>query len=136
MPGKYFRVKYDNEYTDLKEIKVRVPPGSVLGPIHYFIYTSDLPQPKSATLTTFVDDKAILVVENDVETATKRLQNAVNAINKCIKKWKIKLNKTKLTHINITNEKIKPFSLKLNKGIIPYANTAKYLRMKPNAKLR
>lgn len=133
---RHFRVKYDNEYSNIKAIKAGVPQGSVLGPILYLIYTCDLPQPKQATVATFADDTAILVVDDDAEIANKKLQKVVNQINSWTKKWRIKLNESKSTYINFTNKKVNPLTLTLNNSNIPYANTAKYLGMNLDAKLR
>ena len=52
----YFRVKQGEEYSGLKPIKAAVPQGSVLGPVLYLIFTSDIPQPEGTTVVTFADD--------------------------------------------------------------------------------
>jgi hypothetical protein len=56
----YFRVKPGEEYSGLKPIKAGVPQRSVLGPLFYLIYTSDIPQPEGTTVATFADDTAIM----------------------------------------------------------------------------
>jgi hypothetical protein len=57
-----FRVKQQEAYSTIKEIKAGVPQGSVLGPILYLLYTWDIPQEEDITPVTFADDTAILAV--------------------------------------------------------------------------
>jgi hypothetical protein len=59
LSDRYFRVKQENEYSELKHIQAGVPQGSVLGPVLCLVYTSDLPQPEEATMATFADGTAI-----------------------------------------------------------------------------
>jgi hypothetical protein len=52
------------------------------------------------------------------------------------KKWRIKLNESKSVHIDFTNKRITQRPIYINGTQIPYANTAKYLGMTPDSKLR
>lgn len=36
-----FRIKHEDEYSELKEIEAVVPQGSDLGPVLYMLYTCD-----------------------------------------------------------------------------------------------
>jgi hypothetical protein len=131
----YFRVKQEDEYSGLKPIKVGVPQGSVLGPVLYPIYTSDLPQPEGTTVATFADGTAIMPVGN-VEEATEKLQRAADKINNWTRQWLIKLNEDKSPHLNFTNRRCHPIPIIMNGKTIPHSKTAKYLDMRLDAKLR
>jgi hypothetical protein len=52
------------------------------------------------------------------------------------RKWRMKLNESKSVHIDFTNNKIKQQPVFINGTKVPYANTAKYLGMNLDAKLR
>uniref|UniRef100_UPI002FDBF464 hypothetical protein n=1 Tax=Streptomyces sp. IBSBF 2390 TaxID=2903533 RepID=UPI002FDBF464 len=60
LSDRFFRVKVENEYSTLKEIHAGVPQGSILGPILYLIYTSDLPVMENIKVATFADDTALM----------------------------------------------------------------------------
>jgi hypothetical protein len=65
-----------------------------------------------------------------------RLQSAANKVAIWTRKWRIKLNGSKSVHIEFTNNKIKQQPIFINDTKVPYANTAKYLGMTLDAKLR
>ena len=129
LSDRYFRVKYEDEYSILKQMSSGVPQGSVLGPILYLLYTRDLPKQKDSIIATFADDTAIITIDDDVRTATKTLQKSINAVNEWTKKWRIKINDAKSTHTNFTNRKVDTIRITLNNNVIPYSNRVKYLGM-------
>jgi hypothetical protein len=123
-------------YSELKLIKAGVPQGSVLGPVLYLLYINDLPTTSNSTMATFADDTAAMAIRETVEISTRKLQSAVNKVAIWTGKWRIKLNVSKSVHIDFTNNKIKQQPISINGTKVPYANTAKYLRMNLDAKLR
>jgi hypothetical protein len=133
---RYFRVKLENEYSSLRKINAGVPQGSVLGPVLYLLYTADIPKPSGTTIATFADDTAILSTDKEAVNSKRKLQRATDEISNWTKLWRIKLNETKSTHIIFTNRKIDMLPIYLNSQQIPYANTAKYLGMTLDTKLR
>jgi len=54
------RTRIKGEVSALFPIKSGVPQGSVLGPLLYILFTSDLSQAPNVTIGTFADDTAIL----------------------------------------------------------------------------
>ena len=133
---RHFRIRQEDISTSLRRINAGVPQGSVLGPILYLIYTSDVPRCRGTTIATFADDTAILSTGTTIEEATNKLQNAINKVTNWTKKWRIKLNENKSQLMNFTNRKYVNQSVKINGKIIPVANTAKYLGMTLDSKLR
>lgn len=135
--NRIFRVKQEDEYSSFKDIKAGVPQGSVLGPILYLLYTSDIPETHNVKVATFADDTALLAVGKTMEESVGKLQQAANNIYDWTKKWRIRLNETKTVLVNFTNKRtIEHHPLVLNHSLIPYANTAKYLGMTLDAKLK
>jgi hypothetical protein len=135
--NRLFRVKQEEAYSDLKDIQAGVPQGSVLGPVLYVLFTSDIPNFEEAKLATFADDTALLTTGQDEVSSTRLLQKASNTIYEWTKTWKIKLNEAKSAHINFINKRLIDLpSLVINGTIVPYENKAKYLGMTLDAKLR
>jgi hypothetical protein len=133
---RYFRVKHETQYSELKEIKAGVPQGSVLGPLLYLLYTYDFPPIHNGFVGTFADDTAILTTNDTIEKCTETLQHAVTTVEEWTRKWRIKLNEIKTTHINFTNKKFDYKPIYINNQIIPHSNVAKYLGITLDTKLR
>uniref|UniRef100_A0A1B6CGK2 Reverse transcriptase domain-containing protein n=1 Tax=Clastoptera arizonana TaxID=38151 RepID=A0A1B6CGK2_9HEMI len=68
--------------------------------------------------------------------STEKLQTAINEIKRWTVKWRIKLNETKSVHVDFTNKRIDHKPVYINNQIVPYENSAKYLGMTLDAKLR
>lgn len=136
LSDRYFRVKKEESYSDLKDIQAGVPQGSVLGPVIYLLYTSDIPELEHRTIATFADDTAVMAVGDTHEEAADKLQRSIDHISNWTKTWRIKLNETKSIHINFTNKKDRYIPIRMNNVNIPYANTAKYLGMTLDVRLR
>lgn len=136
LENRLFRVKYEDEYSQLKQIKAGVPQGSILGPLLYLLYTSDIPELANTTMATFADDTAILSVASTEHESKQRLQQALNLVLEWTKKWHIKLNSAKSTHVDFTNKTLLRTPVYMDNVQVPYANTAKYLGITLDAKLR
>ena len=131
-----FRVKHEESYSKVMPIKAGVPQGSVLGPVLYVLYTSDLPINMSTTTATFADDTAILACGHSIEESIPKLQEAATGVFQWARKWKIKLQETKSVVVNFTNKDIVNRPITINNKEVPHANTAKYLGMTMDTKLR
>lgn len=122
-----FRTKIGEETSQNYPIKAGVPQGSVLGPILYLLYTSDLPTTNNTTTGTFADDTTIMACHEDPTTATKLVQEHLNMVESWASKWKIKMNEIKSKKVDFTLRKEGCPPIHLNGKAIPEAETAKYL---------
>jgi hypothetical protein len=95
-----------------------------------------VPQTANTKIATFADDTAVMAVGEIIEEATDKLQQAINAINSWTKQWRVILNEIKSAHVNFTNRKVRYIRVTIDGNRIPLSNTAKYLGMTLDAKLR
>lgn len=137
LSDRVFRVREENDYSSLRDIKAGVPQGSILGPLLYLIYTSDLPEIENIKVATFADDTSLMALGRNIADSTSKLQEANNSITNWCRQWKIKLNETKSVHVNFTLKKIEnPPTVTLNSIEVPIRDKAKYLGMTLDTKLR
>lgn len=80
-----FLVKQGDARSSLMPIEAGVPQGSVLGPVLYNIYTTDLPTSDDVMVATYADDIAFLAVDDDPETASEKLQRLLNSTSEWLK---------------------------------------------------
>ena len=66
---RHFVNKYNNETSSSLKIHSGVLQGSILGPLLYILYTSDLPTSRDTMMGTFADDTAIFATHADPTTA-------------------------------------------------------------------
>lgn len=136
MTDRYFRVKVDHSFSQLVPINSGVPQGSILGPMLYTLYTRDLPTRLDCLTGTFADDTVVIATDVNSEAATSKLQTAINEIVVWTKKWKINLNSSKSSQVFFTNRNIDHYHIYVDDQPIPITNSAKYLGMTLDAKLR
>ena len=87
------------------KLKTGVPQGSVLGPILYILYTTNISTTTNSKILTFADDTAILVRHINPETAAKLLQEHITKIEKWLQDKQLKANPNKCNHITFTLRK-------------------------------
>lgn len=127
LSNRSFVVKFQSGQSKLYPILAGVPQGSVLAPILYTLFTSDIPQSQDTTLATFADDTAILSVHNDPIQASQQLQQHLDLIQHWQQKWRLRTNETKSTHVTFSLRHGNSPNIYFNNVQIPHTDTAKYL---------
>jgi hypothetical protein len=135
LQDRYFVAKFNDETSPRFPIHSGVPQGSILDPLLYTLYTSDLPTSRKTTLSTFVDDTAIFATHSDLTIASLNLQDHIYSIETWLQKWKMKVNETKLTRITFTLRKGQCPPFYINQTDIPQVETVKYLGLHFDRKL-
>lgn len=129
LTNRYFTVKYQDAITPIHIINAGVPQGSVLGPVLYLLYTSDIPVSNQTTMATFADDTAILASHDDPKEASKMLQNSINDVQNWMKRWRIRVNEAKSNHVTFTMRRDTCPPVQMNGQEIPQTEDVKYLGM-------
>lgn len=124
-----FKTRVNENKSDNFPIKSGVPQGSVIGPLLYVLYTTDLPTNRETTMGTFADDTVILASDEDPVTASTTLQRYLDEIQTWLHKWKIKTNETKSVQVTFTLRRDQCPPVYLNNIQIPQSATTKYLGM-------
>jgi hypothetical protein len=121
-----FEVRYQAECTKLYTIQSGEPQGSILGPILFSVFTADVPETEQTLTVTYADDIVILISHQNPITASRKLQNHLNQFEKWLKRWRIKANENKSTHVTFTlkrensHTEWKPNSARRNCHILRY----------------
>ncbi|KAI5739282.1 hypothetical protein M8J77_017278 [Diaphorina citri] len=126
----------DDSYSKLMSVNAGVPQGSVLGPMLYLLFTSDIPENSRNTIATFADDTAFLTVGDNTQDNAAELNVTISEFHRWTNVWRIKLNESKSVHIDFTNRNLPYMPVYLNNVVIPHSNQAKYLGMTLDVKLK
>lgn len=127
LDSRNFKVKYKDALSSTHYIEAGVPQGSVLGPLLYLFYTSDLPTNNKMLTTTFADDTAILYSHPNPLTAVREIQGHINTIMNWAKTWKISVNVNKTQQITFTLRKRTCRPVTINGNKVNLSNVVKYL---------
>lgn len=90
-----FRVSINDVLSDETMISQGIPEGSVLGPILFDIYVSDIPTVPFTTLDMFADDTTVKANSLFPSVAIARVQSHLDILHQYFSRWKIKVNPTK-----------------------------------------
>lgn len=129
------QVSYLNSKSDQFQIRAGVPQGSILGPILYNIFTSDLPDlPAGCTKSLFADDTSISAKGRSLRVVCSRMQKGLDIFSSYLKKWKISPNASKTQLIIFPHKPralfLKPKNnhiIKMNGVQLNWSDQVKYL---------
>lgn len=114
-----------------RKIPAGLPQGSVLSPLLYSIFISDFKKPKCCDVGYYADDTCFLCSGKLTKAIIKRLQKSLQAIQKYLRKWKIKLNQEKTEAIifpfNKSPKRQPQTNLKFLDTEIVFSKQCKYL---------
>jgi hypothetical protein len=93
------------------------------------MYTSNLLTSDNTRTATFNDDIAIFATHENPPIASMKLQTTNNKIDNWVKKWRIKMNKSKSMHITFTLRNQTCLTVQMGNVDLPQKNEVKYLGM-------
>ena len=132
------RVKLVGNLSNIVKIKEGVPQGGVISPTLFIIFINDITANLSRHISRALhaDDLAMWNASELTQTATIRMQEALNKTCKWAKDWGVTINsqKTVASLFSLSNSKEK-IKLKINNQQIPQEETPTYLGIKLDKKL-
>ena len=118
---RYFTVSLNNKTSTLFPMLLGVPQGSILGPLLYTLYTADLPKSDKTILSTLRTTRPYL---QPTQTSTN-LQEHLLEITNWTRKWKLKINESKSSHITFSLRQGQCPPVNINQTDIPQVESVK-----------
>lgn len=134
---RFFRVRFEDSISDFLPINAGVPQGSVLSPLLYSLFTSDIPKARrGCKLGVFADDTVYLATAPKYDQTVALLQESLEEVQEWTSSDRSKLNASKSENVVFTNKSYVHTPLVLNRELIPHTMRAKYLGLIMDSKLR
>lgn len=95
LSNRTFRFRIEGALSSPHPIRAGVPQGSVISPLIFTLFTSDIPKDRKAQLALFADDTAIYHTGSGQDSIARTLQTAVDRLGKWFRKWRIEVNPDK-----------------------------------------
>ena len=94
-------VKVGNTLSHSQDVLSGVPQGTVLGPLLFLCFSSDINSVvKHSNISMYADDTKIFRTCNNKDEC-KALQNDINSVSKWASQWQLRLNPDKTKHLRI-----------------------------------
>lgn len=116
LTNRNFNVVIGESKSETKALVNGLPEGSVLGPILFTIFISDIPRLDYTNLSMFADDTSIRSSSLYPTVAIARVQAHLNALYDYFNLWKIKVNPNKTEFIIMTRKRTDLSNLQLHYG--------------------
>jgi hypothetical protein len=131
LTNRKFFVNLNNEKSKILNVNASVPQGSVLGPILFTIYISDLPVSSNIVPSIFADDTALLYSHQNIEVIKSTLMHEFTGLRDYYDRWKIRLNVSKTEFILFTKKRQNNLlNVAYNGHVMNQVSEAKYLGVK------
>jgi hypothetical protein len=131
LTGRKFRLKLESHFSDWKPLHAGVPQGSILAPLLYNVYVSDIFRRPGIEILQFADDTAAYTSNKGISYAISNVQGYRSDLEVWICKWRLKNQCRQECCCNIYKKRrqIPRNRLKLFETEIPWSRMAKYLGM-------
>ena len=92
LSGRFQRVLLNGQSSSWKPVLAGVPQGSILGPLLFLVYISDLPNGLKSNAKLFADDTSLFTIVKDRNVSANILNNDLQLISQWAYKWKMPFN--------------------------------------------
>ena len=127
-----FVLKTDQQTSRLRRLKNGVPQGSVLAPLLFNIYISDLPN-TAAKRYAYADDLAIMHASGSWKETEGVLCQDIATLSDYLRKWRLKLSESKTVsaafHLN-NKEAKRELTININGRTLKHQESPAYLGVK------
>ena len=108
LPDRIQRVVIEGQHSEWTYIKSGAPQGSILGPLHFFIYTNDIVNSIESDILLSADDIPILEhITNNILSIAKENRD-VQRLRNLATQWLVKFNPTKTKYMIISKKTKRP----------------------------
>ena len=128
LTGRVQRVAVNGQYSSWREVTSGVPQGSVLGPLLFTLFVSDIPSIVDNFCSLFADDTKLFTAmyDENYDRYTSSLQTDLNQLQRWTEEMQMRLHpdKCKVMHLGKNNPRTEYTLLKSDGTVHPLSTTA------------